>query len=50
MNDDDSEKSHFWFALYLFVRVIRVLFLFFFALDFVNKKTIKCFFMKLNKY
>ena len=27
MNDDGSEKSHFWFALYFFVRVIRVSFL-----------------------
>ena len=26
-NNDGSEKSHFWFALYFFVQVIRVLFL-----------------------
>ena len=24
VNDDGSEKSHFWFSLYLFVRIIRV--------------------------
>ena len=27
VNDDGSEKSHFWFALYFFVLVIRVSFL-----------------------
>ena len=32
VNNDGSEKLHFWFALYFFVRAIRVLI---FALNFV---------------
>ena len=39
-NDDGSEKSHFWFTLYFFERVIRL----------CERKTIKCFSKKVNKY
>ena len=47
-NDNGSEKSHFWFAL-LFI-VHWSLGFSFFALNFVNRKTMECFSMKLNKY
>ena len=46
-NNYGIEKLHFWFALYFFVRVIRVLFLCF---KLCEKKTIKYFSVKLNKY
>ena len=46
-NDGGSEKSLFWFTLYFFVRVIRVLFLCFTLCD---RKTFNCLSVKLNKY
>ena len=46
-NDDGSKKLHFLFTLYFFLQVNNV---WFFDLNFVNRKTIKCFSMKLNKY
>ena len=49
-NKDDNhgpEKSHFWFNLYFLCGLLGFCF---FALNFVNRKTIKCFSMKLNKY
>ena len=45
--NDGSEKLHFWFALTFLYGLLGFCFL---ALNFVNKKMIKCFSMKQNKY
>ena len=47
-NDDGSEISHFWFALYFFVRVI--LGFCFPRNKLCKREKITCFPMKLNKY
>ena len=46
--DDGSEKSHFWFALYFLVKVIRVLFLCYKFCDLVLSTTLKKVFSRCN--